>query len=80
MAKKNFKKRYSNKERAAYWAGVGIAAARYKEDDLIMNNSQKKIQKSAIAGYKAVSDKDITNTVFGSGDTRKYINFRELKD
>jgi len=66
------KHKYSLKERAAYWAGVGIAASRFKEDNLIMDNPDQKVRKSAIRGYEAVNKKDITNRVFGKGDTRVF--------
>lgn len=63
MAKK-FNKKYSSKEKAAYWAGVGIAAANFKESAVLLENKDAKIQKSAWAGYEAVNRRDAANKVF----------------
>lgn len=53
-------KKYSMKERQAYWVGVGISAARFGGEEKLLGSKNKKIRNSIINGYQADSKKDIS--------------------
>lgn len=54
------RKKYSLKERQAYWIGVGIASAVFKEHNSLLNSSNPKIKKSIQSGFKADNLKNIS--------------------
>jgi hypothetical protein len=69
MAKK--KKKYSLKERRAYWVGVGIASRSFNETDVILNNKDQKIASSALKGFSAVDKDDLNHKYFGGYTIKK---------
>ena len=54
------KRKYTMKERQAYWIGVGISAATFGSREELLDSKNKKIRNSIINGYNADNRKDIS--------------------
>lgn len=55
------KRRFTKAERQAYWIGVGISAARSKEESMkLLDSKNPKIRKSIRKGYQADNADDIS--------------------
>ena len=57
--RKNKRKKYSAKEKRAYWIGVGISAERHGDGEKMLGHRNSKYKNSAINGYNADNHRDI---------------------
>jgi len=71
MAKRNRKKRFSRKERQAYWIGVGASMSRGGNFFDFAEKSSPKIKNSLINGYNADNYHDVSRKVQNYGKRKK---------
>ena len=71
MKKRSRKKRFSRKERQAYWIGVGASMSRGGQFFDFAEKSPPKIKKSLINGYHDDNYRDVSRKVQNFGRKRK---------
>lgn len=58
------RKKYTRKEKAAYWAGAGLATSAYGDQNALLNNSNSQISNSARAGFNAARSNNLISKAF----------------